>query len=115
MCATKVERVLVKLIYNLAHWLGLRRNHMPMVLLVDRCRLHDIMEEVQMRKRLLAGAMAVALATGMTTSAMAFGGGHGGGGGGGFHGGFGGGGGHFGGSFGGGGHFGGGFGGHGMA
>src|SRR5271169_1452712 len=39
-----------------------------------------------MRKQVLAGAMAVVLAMGMTTSAMAFG--HGGGHGGGFHGGF---------------------------
>ena len=46
-----------------------------------------------MRKQLIAGAMAVALATTMTTGAMAFGGGgHGGGGGGGHGGGFGGGG-----------------------
>jgi hypothetical protein len=57
--------------------------------------------EVSMKKQMIAGAIALMLGAGMTTSAMAFG--HGGGGG---H--FGGGGGHFGGGHFGGGHFGGG-------
>jgi hypothetical protein len=47
--------------------------------------VNDGVKEILMRKQLLAGAMAVALATGMTTSAMAFGHGSGGRGGGGFH------------------------------
>jgi hypothetical protein len=61
-------------------------------LLQQPISVNDRVEEVLMRKQLLAGAMAVALATGMTTSAMAFGRGGGGfhGGGGGFHGGMGG-------------------------